>query len=195
MASSVGAQVEARMARLGAEMLKFGPEAVMRASLDIKNAIEREAVKAVGPDMRMSGVGNAKLAVRFDLKGTRNPTSLVRAVGPWQLIERPTKPHPIFVKAGATARVTGRGARAANRAARRADVQNRLDQAFGGVGAYRHGTLRFQGSGGLVFRRIVRHPGTAGKRPFAKGLAIGAPRARRTLQRASRDALVRGFTR
>ena len=185
MQSNVGDAVAHRMRRLGAEMARFGPEAVKRASLDIKNPIEQQLIRAVGPDMRMSGVGarGAKLSVRFDLKGIRNPTSLIRAVGPWQLIERPTSAHPIFVRAAAA---RGRGAR-------RVNTQNRLDQAFGGRGAYRHGTLAFPGVGGTVFRRVVQHPGTSGKRPFAKGLQIGAPRARRTLQRSTHDAAVRGF--
>ncbi len=193
MTSTVGTDIASRMRKLSGEFSRFQPEAVKRGSLDIKRAVEHELRRAVGADMRMSGVGNAKLGVRFDLKGTRNPTSLIRAVGPWQLIERDTKPRTIFVRAGRTARTRGRGSGAANRAARRQDVQNRLDQAFGGVGAYRFGTLRFQGRSGLAFRRVVRHPGTKGKAPFAKGLAVGVPVARRTVRNGARDAAIRGF--
>ena len=45
----------------------------------------------------------AKLGVGFDVKGDTNPTALVKARGPWQIIANPTRPHDI------SPRVRGRG--------------------------------------------------------------------------------------
>lgn len=66
------------------------------ASLVMKRAIEG-SIRTVVPDMNMSGVGRSgvKVGVRYDIKGTRNPTSLIRATGPLHLVENPTSPHTI----------------------------------------------------------------------------------------------------
>lgn len=73
--------------------------AVERAAFEAKKVIASEIRSATG-DMRMSGVGTkgARVGVRYDMKGTENPTALVRATGPLHLVERPVKPHVIAPK-------------------------------------------------------------------------------------------------
>lgn len=70
--------------------------AVNKASLELKNATLHE-MRRVVPDLRMSGVGRggARVGVRYDIKGTNNPTSIIRATGPLHLLENPTKAHDI----------------------------------------------------------------------------------------------------
>jgi hypothetical protein len=66
-------------------------KAVGAAALAVKKAI------LAGAPSRLRGVGKrgARLSVRYDVK---NGVALVRAVGPWQLIENDTKAHDIFPK-------------------------------------------------------------------------------------------------
>jgi hypothetical protein len=81
---------------------QMNASAVGAVALRSKNLLLNELTKAIGSDHRMSRVGRkgARLGVRYDVKGTDNATALVRATGPWQLIEGPTKPHEITSKAG-----------------------------------------------------------------------------------------------
>lgn len=44
---------------------------------------------------RSNGKGPYKASVGFDIKGTQNPTALVKARGPFPLVEGNTKPHEI----------------------------------------------------------------------------------------------------
>lgn len=69
-------------------------DGVMRAALLVTNAV---AANMGGRSVVMRGVGRngAKVSVGFDLKGTTNPTALVRMRGPAHLLERSTKPHQI----------------------------------------------------------------------------------------------------
>lgn len=91
MSLASAAQLAAKLEKAG-ENLADGEPAVQRASMHMKRSIERSRDKVTG-DGRLSGVGNAKLGVRFDLKtGSRGTaTSLMRALGPWQLIEYDTR--------------------------------------------------------------------------------------------------------
>lgn len=69
---------------------------VNRAALVVTNEI-RDSLRAVSGDMRLSGVGRrgARIGARYDVKGTSNPTALIRATGPVHLIERRTGGHDI----------------------------------------------------------------------------------------------------
>jgi hypothetical protein len=75
-------------------------DGVAKAALFVTTAI-RTQTKQVVPSMRLSGVGRsgAKIGAGFDLIGVANPTALVRARGPFHLIERDTKPHTISPRA------------------------------------------------------------------------------------------------
>lgn len=96
MGSNVAAAVSSRLRKVAVEVDRASKPAVAKASLVLKKSVEREIVK-VAPSKRLKGVGKrgAKVGVRYDIKGTRNPTSIVRATGPLHLIERPTKAHRI----------------------------------------------------------------------------------------------------
>lgn len=73
---------------------------VRRAALETKTIINAEIQKVTG-DMRLSGVGRrgARVSARYDIRGTTNPTALIRAIGPIQLIERRISPHAILPRA------------------------------------------------------------------------------------------------
>ena len=79
------------------------PEALQRgalrgvtaASLYVTREI-RDEIRGVTGDMRLSGVGRrgARVGAKYDVKGTGgNPSVLITATGPIQLIERDTAPH------------------------------------------------------------------------------------------------------
>lgn len=73
--------------------------AVGRSAFAAKRAIQRQS----GYASRLSGVGRsgARLNIRYDLKGHGlNTTALVRATGPFHLLERPTKAHTIAPRRG-----------------------------------------------------------------------------------------------
>ena len=81
-------------------------QAVAAAALEVTKAARGEIRRAVGADMRMSGVGKsgAKVGAGYDLLGYRNPTAIVTARGPLHLVERPTRPHRIPRQRGPRAR-------------------------------------------------------------------------------------------
>lgn len=71
-------------------------DGVRKAALLVKTSV----VSEMGGVKSLRGVGRkgARIGVRFDVKGTGNPTALVRATGPFHLLERDTKPHEITPK-------------------------------------------------------------------------------------------------
>jgi len=87
-----------KVQRFPAHMAVAGRAGVEAASLAVKTAV----VAQLGGVSRLSGVGKrgAKIGVRYDIRGTRNPTSLVRATGPFHLIERDTAAHTIPKRRG-----------------------------------------------------------------------------------------------
>ena len=139
-------------------------QTVSQGALTAKEILIAEAAsKGVTPTSKIAG---AKWGVRYDVKGFNNPTALVRVLGPFHLVDRDTRSHRIYRK---TTRAKGRGSSRANR-------QARLNEAFGGTGAYTGGALKL---GDGSFRRVVDHPGTKGKGIFdaAKAKAeIAVPR-------------------
>ena len=118
MATSVSRAVSGRMAKLTSEFGRASRTAVERGAFEAKKVIGQEIRQATG-DGRMSGVGakGARVGVRYDIKGTENPTALGRATGPLHLVENPVKPHEITPKrrrrgAGKKAVVTPYGPKA-----------------------------------------------------------------------------------
>lgn len=96
MASNVGRSAALRLRKIAAEVEKAQRSAVSHAALEAKTA-HLDALRRVVPSARLRNVGKsgARLGVRYDIKGTQNPTALVRATGPWHLIENPIKAHEI----------------------------------------------------------------------------------------------------
>lgn len=93
-------ELAAKLTRFGRGMPPATREGVRIGALLVATSIRRELQRAA-PSGRLSGVGRrgARLSVGFDPpKSDTNPTALVRARGPWQLIENPTRPHEIVPK-------------------------------------------------------------------------------------------------
>jgi hypothetical protein len=88
----------ARMAaRLPEELSKAQRRGVQKGALTVTRAMRDEVRAVTGGDSRLSGVGRrgAKIGARYDIKGQREPTAIIRATGPAQLVEHDTKPHEI----------------------------------------------------------------------------------------------------
>jgi len=130
-------------------------------------ALQRRSVLAVAP-ASLSGVGKkgAKLTVTTTYSGGREPTALVKAKGPWQLIERDTAAHQI--------------------------PRQRRTKTFEGV--FGHAVVPGGAEGGDHGKRGVRtrvqHPGTKGQHPWAKGTDAARPAITRLFQ-ARGEAILR----
>jgi hypothetical protein len=80
------------------EALQKGQKAgVSAAALVITREVRQRTRAATGGDMRLSGVGlrGARVGARYDVRGVENPVALVRATGPYHLLERDTRAHGI----------------------------------------------------------------------------------------------------
>lgn len=143
-------------ARFPGALEKAQARGVRRAALHVTRAVRGEIRAATNGDMEMSGVGvrGVRVGARYDVRGTVNPTAMIRATGPLHLIERDTRPREIKTRK-----------RRGKKALRLAD------------GRFVTGT--------------VQHPGTKGKRPFAKGVDATKESAPRVfdaeIQRAMRE--------
>lgn len=155
---------------------------VTQASLAAKDLMVDYAQRA---GMRPGGrVAGRKWSVGFDVKGSRNPTSLVGFRGPVHLVNNPTAAHFIGAR------------RLGSRAALR-----QLSTGVGAVAAFggsNRGTFgRFRGGRGkraLTIGSNVRayafHPGTKGKRFFQKSLPAIQTATPAAYGRAWRKSLV-----
>ena len=88
------AEFTGKIAAAGKAIEKSGPEIITDAALEAKKITLGE-IRDVVPDLRMSGVRNARVNVRYDVKGTVNPTALIKATGPLHLVEHDTSAHRI----------------------------------------------------------------------------------------------------
>ncbi len=145
---------------------------VSSSALKAKTVQEAALRAASGGDMVLSGAnrakgrkGGAKLGVRFKLEGgTGNPSALLAATGPVQLVENNTSGHVIR-----SAYASGAG--------RKGFIGPTAGQ-FGGGGRGGKAVLRIPGVG---FRRSARHPGTKGKKPWANGRKAAEPVIRKSM--------------
>lgn len=106
-------QLARQMSDLPGQIRAQSRVAVNASALTITNTLREQIRAASGGDMRLSGVGRrggTRVGARYDVKGTDNPTALIRATGPLHLVENPTSPH-VIPKQGAT-RGRGRNKRA-----------------------------------------------------------------------------------
>lgn len=182
MPSTLGGQAGARLKKLATEIDRADKMAVNRAALAAKT-VHLAELRKVAPSGRMRNVGSppgAKLNVRYDVKGIRNPTALVRAIGPWHLLEHVIKPHLIIPKK------TGRQSK--GRGARRQNKQALYNALFGGE--YGDATP-LKTPFGPRFK--VNHPGVRiPKMPWAKAKPAAETAALKQLQSAYVDAFKRG---
>lgn len=123
-----------------------------------KAVAEAKIVMGSGAPSRLRGVGKrgAALGVRSGVVGTpAAATGFIQATGPWQLIESDTKAHQI--------------------------PRQRESATF--VGTFGHAVIPGGAEGGVHgkggVRTRVKHPGTKGQHPWAKGavkVAVLAPK-------------------
>ena len=140
---------------------------VRKATIRATNLI-RDEIRGVTGDMRLSGVGKkgARVGARYDkhFAATEDaPAMEIKATGPLHLIERDTRAHLILPR-GQT--FTAKGGRRSGRKA-----------------------LKI----GDEFRLYAEHPGTSGKRPFARGVARARPEVPRLIQTEVRKEMARGW--
>ncbi|HEU5085671.1 MAG TPA: hypothetical protein VFU14_20185 [Acidimicrobiales bacterium] len=177
MPSTVAAQFARKMTRAGVSLASASPTSVLRAAQLMKRDIESISPRR----LRNVGKNGAALSVRYEVRlHPTHSTALVRAAGPWQIINNDARPHAIYRK---NARVKGKGARRANRQA----IYNEL---FGAAGAYKGGALKLPDGG---YRRVVQHPGHRGKRLWQKGVNRSKPQAFAVMRRANVDAVRRAI--
>lgn len=164
-------------------------KAVGAAMLAMKRSIVAGApshLRGVAKDTfatSFGGATGAKLSVRYDVKQFGDKTvGLIKAVGPWQLIEYDTKGHLIVSKklGGTRKRRTG------------------LDSGLFVRAAGKRITTTRSGTRGAVFtpqgfRAYARHPGTTGKRPWHRGIDRGTPAATLAYTAAIRADFKRQF--
>jgi hypothetical protein len=148
---------------------------VAEAALLMKNTIQPLMAAATGGDLRLSGMNNARIGVRYDLRGTTNPTALVRATGPAHIVERDVKPHTVVPK----------------RTARRTSRRARIEAVESGNTSGITGVLRFRD--GTFARYAKLSGGSKGRHPFGRGVDIASRRTGEQFRRAHRRALLTTF--
>ena len=179
MADSV-ADLVARIGAAAEAVADAEDTGVSRAAIRMKRTIEGSRDRVTG-DGRLSGVGNAKLGVKYELKPG---SALMTATGPWQLIERDTKSAGIVT--GKVGRVRGRGARRATR-------ERNLNIAFGVTGSL-SGVSPLAWSGGPhPFARVKDAP-TKGQFPWKKGTESGTPAAVSEIKNSTLNAFRGAFS-
>lgn len=102
MADSL-AQFAVKTTKMVAELGKLENTTVKIAALAVKTSVLEQLQAAGVKDQRLRGVGKkgAKVGVNFSVAGS---TALVKATGPFHLIESNTKPHRIPKERGPRAR-------------------------------------------------------------------------------------------
>jgi hypothetical protein len=152
--------------------------ALRAMSEQAKRAIEMDA-RRVASDMNLSGVGTkgAPLRIRVTIG---NSKAQIKAAGPWQLIEFPTKAHVIASKRY-TGRRRGRGERVAA-------GQRRLRLEYRGLGQAGAAIRTPFGP-----RAYVRHPGTRGQNVWSGAVTRVLPQLPRTAQVIYRQEIAKIF--
>ena len=92
----------ARMAaRLPEELQRAQLRGIRKAALDVTRGIRSEVRSASGGDNRLSGVGKrgTRIGARYTVSGSVNPSAFIKATGPMQLVEHPTRAHEIKPRA------------------------------------------------------------------------------------------------
>lgn len=152
-----------RLRRLPIELRSAQTTSLARAAFAAKRSIQHQS----GYADRLSGVGQrgARLNVRYDIKGHGlNAAALIRATGPFHLLERDTKPHEIRPKGRRSGKLAALGFR----------PPRAISTPYGP-------------------RQRVQHPGTTGKHPFEKGVNAALPIIRRELADSFAGAIRRAL--
>ena len=155
-------------------------QGVQKAALVATTAARASIAAGSGGDSALSNVGRqggAKVGARFDVKGTQNPSALIRATGPLHLLDNPTKPHTIVP----------RGLKKGRSRASRGDFYNALFGGGSGFGSAKPLRTPY----GPRYR--VQHPGTRGKRTFWRGIDAARPLVPLTFRTEVSRQMVRHF--
>jgi hypothetical protein len=129
-------------------------KSVEAAALFVTQAARASIAVGSGGDSALSNVGRgARVGARYDVRGDKNPTALVRATGPLHLLDNPTRAHEIRAK------VTKGRSRAS-----RSQFYNAIFGGSGGFASVRPMRTPY----GPRYR--VQHPGTRGKRTFFRAV-------------------------
>jgi hypothetical protein len=166
MARDLG-DLAASVSRMPAAIRQAEATGVQKATIRTTGLI-RDQIRSATGDMRLSGVGKkgARVGARYDKHFAATPDAPameIKATGPLHLIERDTRAHLILPR-GQT--FTARGSRRSGRKA-----------------------LKI----GDDFRLYAEHPGTRGKRPFARGVARAAPEVPRIIQAEVGKTMMRSW--
>lgn len=177
------AQMVAKLDGFAGAIPETNKVAVGAAALAIKSSILPLMAAATGGDLRLSGVGKrgARIGVRYDVKGSVNPTALLYATGPAHFVERDTRRHMILPRGKGRGRVKRRQGAA---------LVSALSGGVGGLGG-QGGVLAFKGGGYAAYARAGG--GSKGKHPFELGVRQGEPRAVEVFVVAHRRELARRF--
>lgn len=182
------AELRRKFDRLAEDMADLDSAVVKEGSQATKDAVLKRAPRTLSnvgwkkakPGQPGSARG-AKLGVRYNFGNfDGNPKSLVFATGPFQLIERNTKPHAIPAFVGQKSKQTGK---------QRGKKGRMYGPAFGGV---RQGGAPIH-IPGVGWRTIAFHPGTKGKFPWAKGVKDAEAQVAALLEKRSALAIRRIF--
>ena len=176
MATSLG-KLPGKVHSLTTTVQRGRKDTVMDMSL-----VAKDEFLAGPPKSGLSKSSSLKWGAGFNVKGSTNPTSLVRYRGPVHWTNNGTDPHVITPKGFTGSRAT--------RTSRALSGGNRLSSAKVGKGASR--AVRF---GGKV-RRVAYHPGQRA-RPFFPGVKRRAKkRAEAVMRKNLRSNIVKaGFGR
>lgn len=171
-------QFASRMNQLARTYDAIPKQVVTAAAQVYTNTIRHMVdVSTVGGKLRHVGKSGARIGAKYDVKGSANPTAIVQATGPFQLIERDTKAHQI-----PRASRTRRGRTPSGRLShKRVDTGRQLSQRIPLLinGEWRTGP--------------VNHPGTKGKHIFERAIVAADKPAGVAAALAQSTALARLF--
>ena len=174
MADSITAFL-GKTAKMGEELARLDRTMAEQAALAIKASVLTAMSEAGVKNGRLRGVGKkgAKIGVRYDIQGRKN-SALIRATGPFQLIERDTKAHRVpklYKNQFSATNSPLLSIPKVSRSAKRGKI------AIPGVGV----------------RAWANHPGTKGKHPWDKGVVAGIAVQERAAAVALTTALRRAY--
>ena len=163
------AEFAAQSARFPAELEKARRKATKDVAVGLANAIRAET-RTAAPGGVLIGVSRKGAKVGVQALPAPSGDWLVKATGPFQLLERDTKGHTIpktLAAAGSDKR----------KRQQRAGFRGRKVLLIPGIG----------------YRRSVHHPGTKGKHPFEHGFDRYSPGVANVYQRQLLAAMQRTF--
>lgn len=169
--SRSGAELAGKFYRAATILPAANRQAVEQAALFAKEEFIRGAVAA---GLRQGGAlpkaSGARWGARYDVKGTRNPTAMVRYVGPVHWAFSGTKPHTIVASQFGNFRA-GTRREYANGRVERVRARNRRAEALEDeLGA----NLAFGGSGRGLFGDALSRTRSADAKRLAKGRRLRA---------------------